>query len=339
MAHLQRCPAWEETKQESVDCTDNDFAGAHLVKWKHKARIQNVIAALPFASNAVYYAVQRSVGGLRPEKIDPFDRMAAAAGMVRWAESTGFDVRGKTVLEVGTGRMVDLPIGMWLSGADRIITVDLNPYLSLPLVAEARARLRQNPERIVQMFDRSDELFHSRLKILIGDEVSQENLLRSMNIEYMSPADASRLPIADDDIDLHVSHTVLEHIPADILSAILGEARRVLRPGGLLIHNIDPSDHFSHDDPTITMINFLQFSDADWKKWAGNQFMYHNRLRASDYVRIFAAAEVRTIDERRSVDKRSLAALHAGFPLWDRFRYLPAQDLATTTYSVMGTFD
>ncbi len=34
------------------------------MNWQRKARIQNLIAALPL-SNAVYYAVQRSVGSLR----------------------------------------------------------------------------------------------------------------------------------------------------------------------------------------------------------------------------------------------------------------------------------
>jgi predicted RNA methylase len=53
-------------------------------------------------------------------------------------------VTGRTVLEVGTGHMVDLPIGMWLCGAERVITVDLNPYLSRELVSEARTFVRRN---------------------------------------------------------------------------------------------------------------------------------------------------------------------------------------------------
>lgn len=310
------------------------------MRWQHKARVQRAIAALPFMSNAVYYAVQRTIGGLRPEKIDPFDRMKAAAGIVSWAASAGFDVRGKTVLEVGTGRMLDLPTGMWLCGAERVITVDLNPYLSPQLMAEGRSLIRRDPDRVVKIFDgKNDSLFQNRLDILTGTSVSDDEILRAMNVDYMAPADAANLPLAAGTVDLHVSHTVLEHIPAGVLSAILLEARRVLRPGGLLVHNIDPSDHFSHDDPAITRINFLRFDEAEWDRWAGNQFMYHNRLRANDYVRIFAGAGVRTLKEARSIDDRSLAALHAGFPLSDRFRNIPKDELATTSYSIMGSFD
>jgi SAM-dependent methyltransferase len=310
------------------------------MKWQHKARIQNAIAALPFASNAVYYAVQRSVGGLRPEKIDPLDRMKAAAGMVSWAKSAGFDIRGKAVLEVGTGRMVDLPTGLWLAGAGRVITVDLNPYLSPRLISDARSFIRRNREKVIDLFERKDDpLFEERLEVLVGTTVSDDGLLRAMNVEYMSPADAANLPLDAGTIDLHVSHTVLEHIPAEVLAAILKEARRLLRPGGLLIHNIDPSDHFSHDDPAISRINFLRFDESEWDKWAGNQFMYHNRLRAKDYVRIFADAGVRTLKEARSVDDRSLAVLNDGFVVSDRFRGIPKEELATTSYSIMGSFD
>jgi SAM-dependent methyltransferase len=309
------------------------------VKWQLKARLQNSIASLPYISNAVYYAVQRSVGGLRSERIDPVDRMKAGFGMVAWAAEAGVNLRGATVLEVGTGRMIDLPTAMWLAGADRIITVDLNPYLSLKLVSEARRYIRDNAELIGPLYRGSDiVLFRERLKILTDPLLADSDLLGAMNIQYMSPADAAHLPIEDASTDLHVSHTVLEHIPGDVLGAILIEARRVLRPSGLVIHNIDPSDHFSHDDPSISRINFLRFSEREWDKWAGNQFMYHNRLRASDYVRLFSDAGITILREEREVDERSLDELDSGFPLDQRFADLPRDEVATTSISLMGQF-
>jgi hypothetical protein len=38
------------------------------VNWKLKSKIQNTIAALPFFSNAIYFGVQRSVGGFVARK-------------------------------------------------------------------------------------------------------------------------------------------------------------------------------------------------------------------------------------------------------------------------------
>ena len=38
----------------------------------------------------------------------------------------------------------------------------------------------------------------------------------------------------------------------------------MLSPQGLALYYIDLSDHFSHDDHSISAINFLQFSDEQW---------------------------------------------------------------------------
>lgn len=310
------------------------------MNWKWKSRIQNTIAALPFFSNAIYFGVQRTVGGLRREKINPLSRLSAAAGMVAWAESAGMDVTGRTVLEVGTGHMVDLPIGMWLCGVARVITVDLNPYLSRKLVSEARDFVRQHADQVVEIFAaRRNKMFDERLSVLTGSIVRDDQLLNAMNIDYFAPANAANLPIEADSVDLHVSHTVFEHIPANVLSAILREAKRILRPDGLLIHNIDPSDHFAHDDSSITRINFLRFSDSEWNRLAGNRFMYHNRLRASELVRIFEENGVRIVREERLIDQASLNALHGNFPIDSHFNSMSDEELATTTVSLMGRFD
>ena len=110
-------------------------------------------------------------------------------------------------------------------------------------------------------------------------------------------------------------------------------------PGGLLLHNIDPSDHFSHEDQDIPAVNFLRFSDAEWDKWAGNPFMYHNRLRASEYLDLFKSAGVRILRSETAVDDRSLSALQRGFPVDPRFSGMTREDLATRWLRLIGTFD
>ena len=309
------------------------------MNWKIKAGLQNSIAAVPYFSRPIYYAVQRCFGGLRRNRINPLSRLSAAAQMVDLAESVGVEVTGKTVFEVGTGHMVDLPIGMWLCGAARVITVDLNPYLSLRLISEAREFVRKNATQVEELFARRrSKLFDERLQVLIGSAVPDKELLKVANIDYLAPADAAHLPLAANSIDLHVSHTVLEHVPPEVLSAILVEARRILRADGLLIHDIDPSDHFAHDDASITRINMLRFTDAEWRRLAGNRFMYHNRLRAPEFVRLFEGNGVRILKDERSIDERSKAALQAGFRVRSRFSEFSDDDLATTTISIVGHF-
>jgi SAM-dependent methyltransferase len=309
------------------------------MNWQRKARIQNLIAALPL-SNSLYYAVQRSVGNLRAGRTNPLEYFDAARRTVEWIRASGRAVEGMRFLEVGTGRNVNLPTALWLCGAAEVQTVDLNPYLSAALVFESNEYVRQHEGEVLKVFGAESERpqFHERLAALLNFKGDLAALLQMMDVRYLPRADASRLPLADACVDAHVSFAVFEHIPADVLARILAEARRILAHDGLLVHIIDPSDHFSHDDDSITAINFLQFNDDEWAKWAGNQFMYHNRLRAFEYLEMFERAGVRVIEQQQTIDEPSLGALRNSFPLHRQFGHIAAEQLAVRSLNVLGTF-
>lgn len=309
------------------------------MNWQRKARIQNLIAALPL-SNAVYYAVQRSLGSLRAGRANPVEWFEAARWMAEWIRETGREVEGMRFLEVGTGRNVNLPTALWLCGAGAVTTVDLNPYLSSALVFESNEYVRRHEDEVWRAFGAEAERpqFRERLAQLKNFKGDLAALLKMMNVEYLPRADAARLPLETESIDAQVSFAVFEHIPAPDLARILSEARRVLRPDGLLVHIIDPSDHFSHDDRTITAINFLQFGDKEWAALAGNRFMYHNRLRAFEYLELFERAGVRLLKQTQTIDEPSFRALTNGFPLHHQFQHIAAEQLAVRSLNVLGTF-
>ena len=126
-------------------------------------------------------------------------------------------------------------------------------------------------------------------------------------------------------------------MPPDALAGILREAARVLKPDGLCVHLIDLSDHFQHSDPSISQLNFLRYSEAEWESLAGNRFMYMNRLRASDYLSIFAEAGLELLDLGRVVDDEGLRLIESGgLPLDARFAGRPSEDLATTEILVLA---
>jgi SAM-dependent methyltransferase len=289
----------------------------------------------------VYFAIQRTVGGLRRGFNNPVERFIAAIQMVEWIESAGASIVGKRFVEVGTGHMVNLPTALWLLGACETVTVDLNRYLSPSLVKQSNRSIRHHTPEVLQLFGvrAENESFRNRFEQLLSFSGKLDALLEMMNVRYVSPGDAAALPLPDKSVDFHVSHTVLEHVPAPAISKILGEAKRLMSPGGLLVHNIDPSDHFSHDDMSIPAVNFLRFSDSEWDKWAGNRFMYQNRLRASEYVDLFQSAGVHILKSESAVDDRSLSALQRGFPVDRRFAEMSPEDLATRWLRLMGRFD
>lgn len=309
------------------------------MNWRRKAQIQNIVAALPLA-DAIYFALQRMCGSLRRGQSDPREWFTAAAQFVAWLEAAGRSIAGGRVLEVGTGRNVNLPLALWLWGARAIVTVDLNHYLSSTLVFEALDFLRAHEREVAQLFGaRAQEAeFQTRLAQLRAFTGDLPSLLRLARIEYHPHTDAGALPLADKSIDFHLSHAVFEHIPATEIERILTEARRLLAPDGLLLHVIDPSDHFAHDDSSITAINFLQFDDRAWQRLAGNRFMFHNRLRSCEYLALFARVGMRVIRQAETVDEPSLRALKDGFPLHAQFRHMPPEALAVRSLNIMGTF-
>jgi SAM-dependent methyltransferase len=307
------------------------------MNWKLKARVQRLVATLP-RSDEIYYALQRTVGTLRRGGPRPFDWFEAAGGMIGWFAAAGRGLRGKRVFELGTGRNLNLPIALWLAGAERVVTADLNDYLSEPFVLNGVDYVRRHHEEVRRLLGTGADTpdFGGRLQRLAEFRGRLPDLLRLINATYLTRVDAAHLACPAGSFDLHVSHTVLEHVQPEKITAILVEAGRIMAPDGLLMHSIDPSDHFAHSDGSITSVNFLQFSDDEWNRWAGNKFAYHNRLRGYQYVNLFERAGLEVLRTHRVVDERAAALLKAGFPVDRRFQNLAPVDLAVSWFMIMA---
>ena len=59
-----------------------------------------------------------------------------------------------------------------------------------------------------------------------------------------------------------------------------------LSEDALISSAIDYSDHYNHTDNTISPLNYLQFSEIEWKKY-NSSYLFQNRLRHQDYKKIF----------------------------------------------------
>jgi SAM-dependent methyltransferase len=287
------------------------------MRWTTKARLQSLLGALPEPlGNPLYYALQTLNGSFRAPKNRVYQQ--AALALAEKTAACGMALQGVTAVEVGTGRRVTLPICLWLLGVDRVHTVDLHRYLNdattyldlhaLLEDAEFCRHPRVRPERI------------RALAALVASGRPRAQLFELCGLRYAAPADATRLDLPAESVDLHFSFTVFEHIPGSILVPILAEAARVLRPDGLALHLVDHSDHFSHADRSLSPVHFLQFEDTQWDRLAGNRYMFMNRLRADDYEAVYARAGHEIIHHDCQRDDQVYAALRAGaVPLAPRF--------------------
>lgn len=302
------------------------------MRWRFKAAIQNAVGALPRGIGyEVYFQLQRRLAGLR--EANPVSRLQAGVAIAERLHRTGASLEGAAVLEVGTGRRLNLPIALWACGANRIVTVDVNPYLRPELIFEDLGYMRRCPDEILGLFAHLPEAPRIKARVarlLDWHGTRVPDLLAFLGISYQAPGDARRIDAPPASFDVHVSFTVLEHIPPGVLHEILLEGRRLLRPAGRFVHNIDFTDHFAHSDPRITTVNFLQFSETEWERLAGNRFMYHNRLRVDEFRALVDAAGLEVLHYEPLPDPRAEGVLAAGaLPLDARFRGKPPSVNAT----------
>lgn len=245
----------------------------------------------------------------------------------------------ETFLEVGTGWCLSLPMALWLCGAFRTITVDLNPYLKSELVLEEIEYIRNHQEMVTQLFGLHSQnaVFPERLDLLLQSGKDLDRLLSVMNVQYIAPANAAQLDLPGKSIDYHVSFMVLQHIRREALAGILLEGRRLIKANGLFIHYVVFNDLFSGFDHTISPVNFLQFSEKEWQSIAGNRYMYHNRLRVDELRGMFEEAGLAVLHLDAKIDSAGLCALkNRELSLDQRFRDKSLETNATANAWVIA---
>lgn len=171
-----------------------------------------------------------------------------------------------------------------------------------------------------------DEAFPNRLATPRNVK-SLSQLFTILNMRYHAPADACYTGFNTASVDIVFSNTTLEHVPPSQIAEMFHEAYRVLVPEGLMVHLIDCSDHFSHSDPNISPINFLQFSEDEWLRY-NSKFLFQNRLRASSYRALAEEAGFDVIFWHPRINQQVMASLSA-FPLDKEFVNLSPEDICT----------
>lgn len=297
------------------------------MKWYVKALVQNAMALLPEpVAQPVYYRLQRHFGELKRPRFDM--RFNAALEIVGLLAEHHDGIEGKRVLEVGTGRTVDVPMALWLMGAGEIVTVDIARLLRPELVAESYEYLHATwatlRPRFVALAD--ERLVDERFAILgraVGGGVRSaelEEVLGTMSVDYRAPADATALDLPDASFDVMTTFVVLQHVPPEPMKAILRASRRLLRKSGAMVHFANTGDHFAHVDDALSPLHFLRWSERQWDVIAGNRYMYQNRMRVDDYYALFEACGMRVVHARETIDERALSDLRQGLPLHPDWR-------------------
>jgi len=250
------------------------------MKWQQKAKIMKILSNIPMGG-VLYKFLQKKFGRLTS---DPMPNIKKQIAITDWLHQYNFPIEGKIFFEVGTGHNAIVPVGFFLSGAKRVVTIDLYKRLDYNIMKNSLFYLVKNRHLIEFLYSNKTNsiILNKRLDLLSEYWSTPRQFIKMANIQYLAPADAANTNLLNDSIDYHISTNTLEHIPYEVIRNIFIEAKRILKDKGIAIHFIDMSDHFQHQDSSISRINFLRFSDDEWSYIAGNQFAYCNRLRATD---------------------------------------------------------
>jgi hypothetical protein len=288
-----------------------------LQSWRAQVVVNTVKALIP-AKQSVRQVWRK----ISPYRTDPQKDGCLFNNAIRQIENlrgAGFSVRGKRVLEIGTGWHPVTAMVFLAAGASHVILTDIERLLDPNTLRSAIDFVLQ---RRSVLEERIGDCGFEKLKVPQG---TLPQMLKALNLTYCVPYRSSMT--APGSVDLIVSCSVLEHIrPAD-LASMMGDCRDALSPAGAMVHFIDNSDHYEQGDKRISRINFLRYEDAVWNLFCLNPQAVQNRLRHSDYVALFAGLGFSIGYEWREVRERELDQL-AEIPLAKKFRGRPPEDLA-----------
>ncbi len=301
--------------------------------WWMKAGIQLVLAHIPFGER-INHQLQIWNGfhrHLPPQARNNIDHLCSIS---RACSRFGTNLEGARVLEVGTGWTPTLPVGMYLLGAE-VHTFDHVAHVRGEMLDALFKVYESEIPRICAECGKDIALLESRLARLRQAEIrrSIREWLLPFNIHYYAPGDATQSGLKADSLDLYFSVAVLEHVPEDVVGKILREAYRTLKAGALTYHHIGLFDHYTSVDPAITQVNFLKFRDSTWHVIGQNRVQFHNRLRKSEFLKMFREAGFEILECAFEVDKRSLEALPA-LRLNQRYRSFDPKDLAASVATI-----
>ncbi|HID24235.1 MAG TPA: class I SAM-dependent methyltransferase, partial [Planctomycetaceae bacterium] len=255
------------------------------MRWWMKAGVARCLASIP-GGEAIHFWLQRRFGELRHlERSTRFDN---AEYFLRTTRAHAGSVSGLRVVELGTGWVPAVPLAYAVAGA-LVATYDVRRLVRDDLFVWTRDEIGRRVETLAAAAGQSPPRFCARLA-RIARETDFDRAMRRLGGLYRAPWNTCRLPYQDNAADLVVSNLVLQCVHRALLPPLLQEMRRVLKPGGLSIHRASLTCEYAAGDPRRHPLSFLKYSDATWDRWFNHSIKYVNRLRYSQFLRLFEDA-------------------------------------------------
>jgi ubiquinone/menaquinone biosynthesis C-methylase UbiE len=224
----------------------------------------------------------------------------ASGQVVEWLESGGFSLAGREVADLGCGDgIIDLGI-VHRARPARFVGFDVNPV----------------------------DVDHLRKRA--GDQGVDTTRPAALEFQVSEPR---RIPADDASFDVVVTWSAFEHIAEPV--SVLREARRILRPDGVLFLQLWPF-YFSergshlwdwfpagfhhltqHEDEIRDGMGLAAPDAADWTKYMFDEFRHLNRITVDELQRALLAAGLGVRKFELETGAVEVTAELARYPLTD----------------------
>lgn len=241
-----------------------------------------------------------------------------------------------SVLELGTGLYPIIPIGLHLSGASKIWTIDRVSLLRPQSVAMVLRFFIDyaTSGRLFEIVPYAREERIATLAAILQQTVDNNpnEFLENFNV-YTMHCDASDTKLEDNSVEFFVSNNTLEHIRNEEIENIFSEFRRLSSHFAVISHYIDMIDHYYYFDKSISLFNFRKYNSKIFR-FFNNNLHYQNRNLLSDYTLLQESSGFKTLytfAERISAENIQKVTLAR------EFLHYPVDELLLTCCWIIAT--
>ncbi len=292
-------------------------------KWVMKAIVQKGISYLPNPERVNLFFQKHVTKGVNLNDEHFGYKSTHAFDHITHFKALGNPNPEAQILELGTGWYPIIPTLMYLTGTGKVTSLDIMSWMTKDTQITAFQKIKDWVE--AGKLDQFKPLIISerwdKVLAVIADPGSytMEKINELIGLNPLLK-DARKTDLKSESFDLICSNNTFEHIYADVLEGILKEFKRLVKPGGLMSHFIDMSDHFAHFDKSITIYNFLKYSEKKWKS-IDNSVQPQNRMRLVQYREIYNRLQIPITEEHtRPVDPEILKGqeIHPEFQVYSQ---------------------
>jgi len=141
-----------------------------------------------------------------------------------------------------------------------------------------------------------------RLIVEIQKAKEFRDLYRLLGFKYLVDPTGSLKQFEGASFNIVASAGVLEHIHANIASEFVDRIANILKPGGYSFHSINLQDHLFHYDRTVSVKQYLRYSERTWKRWFENDVQYINKIQRPDWLALFNKAGLDLVEEEVEIE-------------------------------------